>query len=98
VRYSFDLQSDLKYLYVFILALYNDTSLRYPEFYTDFNRLLSIILSHQHFTLDLGEIGEKVLQKYFPSGKIGDHSHLKTVEVIFIYVHTIIRIFTLVPY
>lgn len=42
-------------------------------------------MSHQYFTNDLDEIGEKVLKKYFPSGKIGDHSHLKTVEVIFIY-------------
>lgn len=73
--------SQPKKYYVFILALYNDTSIRYPEFNTDFNRLLSIVLSHQHFTLDLDEIGENVIKKYFPSGKIEDHSHLKTLEV-----------------
>ncbi|KAL5242174.1 hypothetical protein ACI65C_009584 [Semiaphis heraclei] len=65
-----------------VSSLYNDTSLLYPEVYTDFNRLLSLILSHQHFTNELDEIGEKVLKKYFPSGKIGDHSHLKTAEMI----------------
>lgn len=65
-----------------VSSLYNDTSIQYPELYTDFNRLLSIILSHQHFTLDLDEISENVLKKYFPSGKIEDHSHLKTVEMI----------------
>jgi len=101
MRHLFDLRSDLK-VPIYILALYNDTSLRYPEFYTDFNRLLSIILSYQHFTLDLSEIGEKVLGKYFPSGKIGDHSHLKTVEVfyiqVYLYKHATIRFFMLVSY
>ncbi|XP_060845477.1 uncharacterized protein LOC132925065 [Rhopalosiphum padi] len=65
-----------------VSSLYNDTSIQYPELYTGFNRLLSIILSHQHFTLDLDEIGENVFKKYFPSGKIGDHSHFKTIEMI----------------
>lgn len=65
-----------------ILVLYNDTSLRFPEFYTDFSRLNSMVLSYQHFTLDLDVIRKSILKKYYPSGKIEDHSHLNTVEVI----------------
>lgn len=64
-----------------LLALYNEISLLYPEFYTNFSRLISIIMSHQYYTLDLDEIGEKIFKKYFPSGKIEDHSHIQTVEV-----------------
>lgn len=61
--------------------MYNETSLLYPEFYTDFSHLISIIMSYQYYTLDLKNISEIIFQKYFPSGKIEDHSHMQTVEV-----------------
>lgn len=61
--------------------LYDDTSLRYPEFRTDFNRLISIVLSYQHYASDVDEIGARVLREYYPSGKIDDDSHSQTVQV-----------------
>lgn len=62
-------------------ALYNETSLLFPEFYTNFSRLISVIMSYQYYTLDLDKIGEKIFLKYYSSGKIEDYSHIQTVEV-----------------
>lgn len=65
-------------------ALFNDTSVQYPEIHTDFNKILSILLAYDHHNSvnDVNKIGNEVFRKYFPSGKIEDHSHSKFVEVI----------------
>lgn len=65
-------------------ALFNDTSLMYPEMNTDFIRVLPNLLSYKHATLPehLDEVGDRIMKKYFPSGVIGDHMHSNAVDVI----------------
>ncbi|XP_050428135.1 esterase E4-like [Adelges cooleyi] len=64
-------------------GLFNDTSFMYPELNSEFNRLISVLLMYNHFTLPkhLAEIGEKLLKKYFPLGRIDDQSHLNAVDM-----------------
>jgi len=66
-----------------VASLYNNTSLIYPEFQTDFNRLMAIIVNYNYYTKPeyIDEIGEKVLKKYFPSGGIDDHTHINAVNM-----------------
>lgn len=68
---------------LFVASLYNNTSLIHPEFETDFNRLISIMLSYNYYTKPeyIDEIGEKVFKKYFPSGSIDDHTHINAVNM-----------------
>ncbi|XP_025194181.1 esterase E4-like isoform X1 [Melanaphis sacchari] len=68
---------------LFVASLYNNTSLIYPEFQTDFNRLISIITFYNYYvkTEYIDEIGEKVFGKYFPSGSIDDHTHSNAVNM-----------------
>ncbi|VVC41623.1 Hypothetical protein CINCED_3A016801 [Cinara cedri] len=63
-------------------ALYNDTSLLYPEFRTNFNHLMSIIMAYRNFTLNLNEIGRRIFEKYYPSGRMEDDSHFQTLQMI----------------
>lgn len=55
----------------------------YPEFRTDFNRLLSLILQYGHYTRpdDVDKIGEWVSDKYFPSGGLDENSYPNVVDV-----------------
>lgn len=51
--------------------------------HTDFNRLISILLMYKHVSLPehIDEIGDQIMKKYFPSGRLDDHSHLNAVDV-----------------
>lgn len=55
----------------------------YNEFSTYFNRIFSIITFYNHYSKPdkIDEIGEKVLKRYFPSGRIEDNSHMEAVKV-----------------
>jgi len=66
-----------------ISALYNDTSLQYPEVNTDFTRLFPNILMFKHLSLPehWNEISDRLLKKYFPYGKMDDHTHSNAVDV-----------------
>lgn len=76
------LQKSAFYKYIFS-ALFNDTSLTYPEMNTDFYRILPILLMYKHTTLSeySDEISHRIMRKYFPSGKIEDQAHLNAVDV-----------------
>ncbi|VVC41625.1 Carboxylesterase type B, conserved site,Carboxylesterase, type B,Carboxylesterase type B [Cinara cedri] len=67
---------------LFVANLYNETSLLFPELQTDFNRLLGSLLTYKHLSLPehWDEIGDRIMTKYFPSGKIDDH--LSTVNML----------------
>lgn len=68
---------------LFVSALYNETSVIFPEMHTDFNRLSSILMMYKHVALPehFDEIGDRILKKYFPSGRLEDNSHLNAVDV-----------------
>ncbi|XP_060847593.1 juvenile hormone esterase-like isoform X1 [Rhopalosiphum padi] len=69
---------------VFAASLFNETSLQYPELSTDSNRLLPILLMYKHMSLPkhMDEINNRIIEKYFPSGKIESDSHLDAVKMI----------------
>lgn len=69
---------------LFASNLFNETSLQYPELSTDFNRLLPILLMYKHVSMPkhLDEISNRIIERYFPSGKIENDSHLDTVKMI----------------
>lgn len=64
-------------------AMYNGTSLVLTEFIPNFNRLMAVVSDYNFFTRPehIDEIGEKLLKKYFPAERIGDHTHLNAVKV-----------------
>jgi len=66
-------------------ALFNETSLQYPELSTDINRLLPILLMYKHVSMPkhFDEISNRIMEMYFPSGKIESNSHLDTVKVLY---------------
>lgn len=66
-----------------ISALFNSTSLKYPDFNTDFNRLVANMLMYKSSSLaeHWDEIGDRIMKMYFPSGRINDHSHSNVVDV-----------------
>lgn len=74
-----------------VSALYNDTSLIYPEVQSDFNRIMASILVYDSSALPehRDEIGKKLMEMYFPSGRMDDHTHKNAVEVNFTYIFTI---------
>lgn len=55
-----------------------------PEFQTDFNRLLSILLFYNQYSEpeDIDEIGKRALNEYFPRGVMDDNTHSNAVNVI----------------
>ncbi|XP_050531761.1 juvenile hormone esterase-like isoform X2 [Daktulosphaira vitifoliae] len=65
-----------------IANLCNDTELSYPEFITDFNRVISIMLMYENIALseDIDNIGKQLLYKYFPKG-INNQSLLEAVQL-----------------
>ncbi|XP_050531754.1 venom carboxylesterase-6-like isoform X2 [Daktulosphaira vitifoliae] len=67
-----------------VAPMYNDSSLLYPEFKTDFIKLVSIVLMYKDTALpeDTVTIGEKLLKKYFSSGRVEDQSHLEAVKIL----------------
>jgi len=74
------------YLYVIYVlsALYNETSLKYPEFNTDFSRLSANLLMYTHTSLPehWDEIAEQTKKMYFPSGCMNSHSNALDVSCI----------------
>lgn len=82
--------------------LFNETSLRYPEIHTDPGHLLSYLVMYQHLALPeyLDDIKNRVMKKYFPTGKMEDDSHSNAVKVrmynMFLYsiIHYLIQTFT----
>ncbi|XP_050443567.1 uncharacterized protein LOC126847405 [Adelges cooleyi] len=64
-------------------SLYNHTSMLYPELESDFNRLLSTMVFFNGYTTLKGveEIGKRVKDRYFLSGKLEDNSHSQAVEM-----------------
>lgn len=67
-------------------GIFNDTSLKYPELATDFTRIMPNIIGYKHVSLpeDWDEIGNRIMKKYYPSGKIDDNTHSTAVDVCFI--------------
>lgn len=63
--------------------MFNETSLKFPEFNSDFNFILGSLLTYKHLALPQhwDEIATQVMKKYFPSGIIDDHSHSDVVDV-----------------
>lgn len=73
---------------VFVLVLYNSTSLVHTEFRTYFSRMFSLISCSNHYTKpdEINRIGEEVIKKYFPTGEINDNSHLDAVKVMYLII------------
>lgn len=48
--------------------------------------MVSNLLVYSHLSLpeNIDEIGNEIMKMYYPSGKVEDNSHLKTVEVCYI--------------
>lgn len=63
--------------------MYNCTSIVQTDFQTDFNRLLSVIMFYDQYTIpeDIDEIGQRVLKEYFPSGALDNDTHSNAVNV-----------------
>lgn len=68
---------------LFVKPLYNCTAMLYPEFRTDFNRLLPFILQYDQYIKpeDTDEIGGRIFQQYFPSGILGDESFVNASDM-----------------
>lgn len=68
---------------MYFSALFNETSLLYPELTTDFSRIMANLLVYKHAALpeDWDDIGKRVLNQYYPSGRIDDNTHLTAVDV-----------------
>lgn len=65
-------------------ALFNETNLKHPELNSDFNRLLGSLITYKHVALPehWDDIANRIMKKYFPSGRIEDNSHSNAVDVI----------------
>ncbi|XP_050531758.1 esterase E4-like isoform X3 [Daktulosphaira vitifoliae] len=66
-----------------VSSLYNDTSLKYPEFNKNFNRLLPLVLGYDGLVTqdNIEDIGKRVMKHYFPSNNVNDGSHFNAIKM-----------------
>lgn len=62
--------------------------MKYPEINTDNGRYLSYLVIYHHLALPkyFKDIKDKIMKKYFPTGKIEDNSHSEVVNVGTVYI------------